>query len=179
MPKLRGIMLYLTNQNIKTPIKSLDLIKEPFEDCKLQVAIALLSFHCMLFVFALFLKGLFAFLPFVFRLFVCFSSWLQLPSGITVIWGGGGGRHACSHSFGVFSCLLEIHGNLLSCQKYGFCLKAKQKTKKPRLKFFWCGNLSESLFGHTAHMQKPHMYSFVLGRSLCMCKRHRAKKVFF
>ena len=137
---------------------------------------------------------------FPFYLFVCCCSWLQLPSGTTDTWGGGGGggglgersRHACSHSFEVFSCLLEIHGNMLSCQKYGFCLKGKNNNKKqqqPRLiKKNWCGNFSESVFGHShcACAKATHIQFCSWKVSLNVqkteqkrCFRHRAKEVYF
>ena len=195
MPKLCGIISDKPKHKIKNSNK-IPGFNQPFEDCKLtrlQVDIASLSFHCMLFVFALFLKGLFAFLPFIFHLFVCCCSWLQLPSGTTDTYGGGGGggggggersRHACSHSFEVFSCLLEIHGNMLSCQKYGFCLKAKNNNKKqqqPRFKkkkLVW-ELLRISIWTQSLRMCKSHTHTVLFLEGLFACAKDRAKKVFF
>ena len=59
-------------------------------------------------------------------------------------------------------------------------LSQSKKKQQPRLSYFFlCGNLSESVFGHIVHVQKPHTYSFVLGtgRSLCVCKRQSKKGV--
>ena len=73
--------------------------------------------------------------------------------------GGGGSRHACSHSFGVFSCLLEIHEICWAARNMDFVsnFKSKNKKQQPRLKKNWCGNLSESLFGHTVCAKATHI----------------------
>ena len=115
----------------------------------------------MLFVFARFLKGLFAFLPFIFHLFVC-CSWLQLPSGTTDTWGGGGGGWkeadmpavTALRYFHVCRKFMEI---CWAARNMDFVSKQKKTTTKVKLFFSVWELVRISIWTHCACAKATHI----------------------